>query len=93
MSDLQKTRVYCIRLQACYRLPRPAQPYPDFTMLRVRHEEINDMDVVPQGPPIPVPPLAPVYAPAPAPVPAVEEGIGPNEPIPELQDALKDQPE
>ena len=51
------------------------------------------MDIVPHGPPIPAPPLAPVYAPAPAPVPAPEEGIGPDELIPEPQDAPKDQPE
>ena len=83
MSDLQKTRVYYIRLRACYRLPRPAQPYPDFAMLRARHEEINDMDVVPHGPPIPAPPSAPIYAPALAPILALEEGIGPDELIPE----------
>ena len=91
MSDLQKTRVYCIGLRACYRLPRPAQPYPDFATLRARHEEIIDMDVVPHGPPIPAPPPAPVYAPAPALVPAPEKGIGPNELIPEPQEAPEDQ--
>ena len=83
MSDLQNTRVYYIGLRACYRLPLPTQPYPDFAMLRVRHEEINDMDVVPHGPPILAPPPAPIYAPVPAPVPTVEEGIEPDEPIPE----------
>ena len=91
MSDLQKTIVYCIGLRACYWLTRPAQPYPDFATLRARHEEINDMDVVPHGPPIPAPPPAPVYAPAPAPVPAPEEGIGPEELIPEPQEASEDQ--
>ena len=91
MSDLQKTRVYYVGLRACYRLPRPAQPYPDFTTLRARHKEINDMDIVPHGPPIPAPPPAPVYAPAPAPVPAPEEGIGPDKLIPEPQEAPGDQ--
>ena len=93
MSDLQKTSVYCIGLQACYRLHRPAQPYLNFTMLRARHEEINDIDVVLHGPPIPVPPPALVYMPAFAPVPAPEKGIEPDEPITEPQDAPKDQPE
>ena len=93
MRDLQKTNVYCIKLRACYRLPRHAQPYPDFATLRARHEEINDVDVVPHGPPIPAPPPTPVYAPAPTPVPALEEGIGPDEPIPEPQEAPGDQPE
>ena len=49
------------------------------------------MDVVPHGPPIPVPPPAPVYAPIPAPVPGPEEGIGPDKLIPEPQEAPKDQ--
>ena len=62
-------------------------------MLRLRHEEINDMDVVPQGPLTPAPPPTLVYAPAPALVPAPEEGIEPDKPIPEPQDALEDQPE
>ena len=93
MNDLLKTRVYCIGLRAYYRLPRPTQPYPDFATLRARHKEINDIDVVPHGPPIPAPPPAPVYTPAPAPVPAIEEGIGPNKLIPEAQDAPEDQPE
>ena len=83
MSDLQKIRVYYIGLRACYRLPDPAQPYPDFTTLRVRHEEINDMDIVPHGPPILAPPLALIYEPTPDLVPAPEEGIEPDEPIPE----------
>ena len=91
MNDLQKTRVYCVELRACYRLPRPAKPYPDFATLRARHEEIIDMDVVPHGPPIPAPPPAPVHAPAPAPVPAPKEGIGPEELIPEPQEAPEDQ--
>ena len=64
MSNLQKTRVHCIGLQACYLLSRPTQPYPNFATLRARHEEINDMDVVPHGPPIPPLPPAPIYAPA-----------------------------
>ena len=93
MSDLQKTRVYYIELRACYRLPHPAQPYPDFATLRARHEEINNIDTVPHGPPILDPPLAPVYAPAPALVLVQEEGIELDEPIPEPQDAPKDKPE
>ena len=91
MSDLQKTRVYCVGLRACYRLSRPAQPYPDFATLRARHEKINNMDVVPHGPPIPAPLPATVYTPAPAPVPTLEEGIGPDELIPEPQEAPGDQ--
>ena len=61
MSDLQKTRVYCVGLRACYRLPRPAQPYPDFATFRARHEEINDMDVVLHMPLILALSLAPIY--------------------------------
>ena len=49
------------------------------------------MNVVPHGPPIPVPPPAPVYAPASAPIPAPEKGIRPDELIPEPQEALEDQ--
>ena len=60
-------------------------------MLRARHEEINDLDVVPHGPPIPAPPPAPVYAPAPALVHAPDEEIGPDEPILEPQEAPEDQ--
>ena len=62
-------------------------------MLRARHEEINDIDVVSHGPLIPAPPPAPVYVPAPVLVPILEEGIGPDELIPEPQDAPEDQPE
>ena len=62
-------------------------------MLRARHEEINDMNVVLHGPLIPAPPLAPVYVPASTPVPTLKEDIEPDEPIPEPQDASEDQPE
>ena len=51
------------------------------------------MDVAPHRPSIPVPPPALVYTLSPALVLAPEKGIGPNEPIPEPQDALKDTPE
>ena len=83
MRNLQKTRVYYIGLHACYWLPHPAQPYRDFTTLRARHEEINFMDVVPHGPPIPTPPLILIYAPAPA--PTTEEGLKLDEPVPVVQ--------
>ena len=81
MSDLQKTRIYYVRLRACYRLPYPAQLYLNFAALRVRHEEINDMDVVPYVPPIPATPPTLVYEPIPA--PASKEGLEPEKPIPE----------
>ena len=42
MSNLKNTRVYCVRLRACYRLHRLAQPYPNFSTLKARYEEIND---------------------------------------------------
>ena len=93
MSDLQKTRVYYIELRACYRLPCPTQIYPDFVTLRARHEEINDMDVAPRGPPIPVLPPVLVYEPGPTPAPNLKEDLELDEPILELQNALEDQPE
>ena len=52
--------------------------------LRARYEEINDMDVVPHRPPIPLPPLTPVYEPVPTPTLAPEEGLELKEPIPVL---------
>ena len=72
MSNLKNTRVYCVRLRACYRLHRLAQPYPNFSTLKARYEEINDIDVVPYGPLILAPPPTPVYASVPAPVPTLE---------------------
>ena len=52
---------------------------------------MNDIDVVPHEAQISTPPLAPVYAPSP-PL-ALEEGLEPDEPVLEQQDAPKDQPE
>ena len=49
------------------------------------------MDVVPHGPPIPVPPPAPIYTPASALVPALEKSIGSDEPIPKPQEAPEGQ--
>ena len=51
------------------------------------------MDIVPHGPLIPAPLIALIHAPAPTPVPAQEEGIEPDEPIFEPQDAPENQPE
>ena len=72
MSDLYKIRVYCVGLRAYYRLPHPIQPYADFTMLRARHKEINDMDIVPHELLILVPPPVLIYEPGVA--PALEKG-------------------
>ena len=47
------------------------------------------MDIVPHGPPILAPPLVPIYEPASTPTPALEEGLGPREPIHEQQNALE----
>ena len=74
-------------------LPAPylAQPFLDFAMLRVRHEEIYDVHIVPHKPLILVPPPALVYEPALTLAP--EESPELEESVLEQQNALEDQPE
>ena len=83
--------VYYVWLRACYRLPRPVQLYPNFEKLRARHEGINNIDAVLHKPLKPASLPAPAYEVAPAPAP--KEGPGPEEPIPEQQNALENPPE
>ena len=91
MSDLLMMHIYYIELRACNRLPRPIYPYPDFEVLRVKDEGINDIDVVPHGLPMPVPLLVPTYEPAL--VLALIEGLEPEELNPKQQNAFKNPPD